>query len=306
MDFYSHMQPKFNQQIIQKILLLRSISPTLPKELIYLIMEPMIASRCVLEVTMSRIVLCQIFEILNSTINDCCIKILSHGLEIKQLTPKKDSLIHVWLDSRKFNQFYCEKYPMHFSILIKKVLSPLYETKSSTITLRLYSNVANYLEIDFGGKRNIELYYTIPFNLHTSNILRKIQHENFRYLVDTHTFFSICKKMWNYFALIVLNNSHSISHNQETYTMEKSKIICYYDELRFNHLDPNIECIAYDQVFELKLIMLFQNFEKLCDNMNIFIHDEMPLLLEIGINDNTKNHHTTNIVGIFRVFIIPY
>jgi hypothetical protein len=81
--------------------------------------------------------------------------------------------------------------------------------------------------------------------------------------------------MWHNLSLdlIVLNNSHSISHirddspvygvshNQETYTMEKSKMICDGDELRFNHLDPNIECITYDQMFELKLIMFFKNFE---------------------------------------------
>lgn len=315
MELKKCMYTKFNEQFIHKILLLRklllkNVEYVFPKELIYLIMNPVMENRCVLEIVMSRIILCKMFETMGPASEYCNVKINKNKLKISHVSICEKILSKAKFDVKKFDIFYCEKTGSHSDIIIginmKKILHVLYSTKFSIVTMRLYKNNMSFLELDVDEmKINIELCNPvglIPVGCNTAgcnpitvcSLKLSMDH---KFIVDAQNFFSICMKMrYNRFIELVAHLSSCIPHS---YIVRKYNIVRKNNELYLYHANTIDNLINYRKRFDPVNIIHLDKFRTVCDKMYIYLQNDNSLLFEFEIMDSNNE----NILGTFSVAI---
>lgn len=138
--------PKFNQELIQKIFLLKEILIDIfPLELIRLITRFIVEYRCILEMITYRTILCDMFRVLSFITNTCYIEFNQNGLTATQKS-HNETLIRLGLNVKKIDSYYCEKTSIIFELNIQEFITTLNLYKSSKIILSIHNNTRTLLE----------------------------------------------------------------------------------------------------------------------------------------------------------------
>ena len=149
--------PKFNQELIQKIFLLKEILIDIfPLELIHLITRFIVEYRCILEMIISRTSLCKTFRMLLLITNTCHIEFNKDGFEAtckssNEEESEEESIV------KKIDSSYCEKTNIIVELDLQEFITKLNSYKSSKIILSIHNNTRTLLEFSPKTKKKLKL-----------------------------------------------------------------------------------------------------------------------------------------------------
>ncbi|NDC95013.1 proliferating cell nuclear antigen (pcna) [bacterium] len=263
------------------------------------------ASERIFEIkTLKSMILKSLFETIKPYIKETNIVINKDGIKVSTMDPSKVSLTYIKLDAKKFESYYCEKpviVGIDTNVLFKTIKSA---NRRETITFYMNRNDEDNLGIEladpFMGKVKD---YKIPMLALDEKVI-SIPEMSFDYVINipsTH-FQQIIKDIQLLEGKIVEIKSLSkqlIFRCEDGLASFKTAISEIDDNLNRDQkalLEQNGEVIrsvkfekSLDKIvqgrYKLSHLMNFIKASHLCDNMNILLKNDKPLILEYFVAD---------------------
>ena len=265
----------------------------------------MSSDKRILEIsTLKSIIIKSLFEVIKPYIKETNILINNEGLKISTMDTSKVSLTYIKLNAEKFEKYYCEK-PIIVGIdttTLFKVIK--YCNRRETITFYITESDPDKLGIEladpFMGKVKD---YKIPL-LALDDKVANIQSMQFDYVINIPSvqFQQIIKDIYLLDGKIVEIKSlgkqiifsckdgiaefkTSISEVDEKINKEQKMLLQQNGEdIKSIKFQQSNEKIVQGK-FKLSYLMNFIKASHLCENMNILLTNDKPLVLEYFIAD---------------------
>jgi proliferating cell nuclear antigen len=232
--------------------------------------------------TVQACVLKVLMDSLSSLLVDTTLQFSADGVKIIELDNTHIVMIHVRLDARKFEEFYCET-PVNIGVNIGNLHTLLKTVNSSdTLTLFLSNDDRNRLGIRV---ENEEKKTSTEFKL---NLLDLDTHE---YNIPACGFASCVVLPSTYFQKIVRDMSY-LSDRVEIKNIGRQLILscsgnfCQQETVLRDTDEPMAEdgeeerdnALISQGVFSLKYLVMFTKCSSLCPNVQMFIKNEFPAI----------------------------
>lgn len=265
--------------------------------------------------TLKSIIIKNVFEVIKPYIKETNILINSDGIKISTLDTSKVSLTYIKLDAKKFESYYCEK-PVILGIdtttFFKTIKSA---NRRETITFYMTKNDEDKLGIEladpFMGKVKD---YKIPLLALEEKVVN-IQDMSFDYVINMPSvqFQQIIKDIQLLEGKVVEIKSigkQLIFSCEDGLAEFKTAISEIDDKLNKDQktlLQQNgedIRSVKFEKTndkivqgkFKLSYLMNFIKASHLCENMNILLTNDKPLILEYYVAD----------LGILRCLLMSH
>jgi proliferating cell nuclear antigen len=263
------------------------------------------SSKRILEIsTLKSIIIKSLFEVIKPYIKETNILINNEGLKISTMDTSKVSLTYIKLKSEKFEKYYCEK-PIIIGIdtcILFKVIK--YCNRRETITFYMTESEPDKLGIElsdpFMGKIKD---YKIPL-LALDDKIANIQSMEFDYIInipslqfqqiikDIHLLDGKIVEIKSIGKQIIFNCSDGIAEFKTSISEVDEKVNKDQKAL-LQQNGEDIKCIKFQKSnerivqgrFKLNYLMNFIKASHLCENMNILLTNDKPLVLEYFIAD---------------------
>jgi proliferating cell nuclear antigen len=263
------------------------------------------SNKRILEIsTLKSIIIKSLFEVIKPYIKETNILINNEGLKISTMDTSKVSLTYVKLKAEKFEKYYCEK-PIVIGIDTSTLFKVIkYCNRRETITFYMTESEPDKLSIElsdpFMGKVKD---YKIPL-LALDDKIANIQSMEFDYIINIPSvqFQQIIKDIYLLDGKIVEIKSlgRQIIFNCTDGIADFKTSISEVDEktnkeqkMLLQQNGEDIKCIKFQKSnekivqgkFKLNYLMNFIKASHLCENMNILLTNDKPLVLEYFIAD---------------------
>lgn len=263
------------------------------------------SSKRILEIsTLKSIIIKSLFEVIKPYIKETNILINNEGLKISTMDTSKVSLTYIKLKSEKFEKYYCEK-PIIIGIdtcILFKVIK--YCNRRETITFYMTESEPDKLGIElsdpFMGKVKD---YKIPL-LALDDKIANIQSMEFDYIInipslqlqqiikDIHLLEGKIVEIKSIGKQIIFNCTDGIAEFKTSISEVDEKINKDQKAL-LQQNGEDIKCVKFQKSnekivqgrFKLNYLMNFIKASHLCENMNILLTNDKPLVLEYFIAD---------------------
>jgi len=263
------------------------------------------SSKRILEIsTLKSIIIKSLFEVIKPYIKETNILINNEGLKISTMDTSKVSLTYIKLKSEKFEKYYCEK-PIIIGIdtcILFKVIK--YCNRRETITFYMTESEPDKLGIElsdpFMGKVKD---YKIPL-LALDDKIANIQSMEFDYIInipslqfqqiikDIHLLDGKIVEIKSIGKQIIFNCADGIAEFKTSISEVDEKVNKDQKAL-LQQNGEDIKCIKFQKSnekivqgrFKLNYLMNFIKASHLCENMNILLTNDKPLVLEYFIAD---------------------
>jgi proliferating cell nuclear antigen len=263
------------------------------------------SSKRILEIsTLKSIIIKSLFEVIKPYIKETNILINHEGLKISTMDTSKVSLTYIKLKSEKFEKYYCEK-PLIIGIdtcILFKVIK--YCNRRETITFYMTESEPDKLGIElsdpFMGKIKD---YKIPL-LALDDKIANIQSMEFDYIInipslqfqqiikDIHLLDGKIVEIKSIGKQIIFNCSDGIAEFKTSISEVDEKVNKDQKAL-LQQNGEDIKCVKFQKSnerivqgrFKLNYLMNFIKASHLCENMNILLTNDKPLVLEYFIAD---------------------
>ena len=263
------------------------------------------SSKRILEIsTLKSIIIKSLFEVIKPYIKETNILINNEGLKISTMDTSKVSLTYIKLKSEKFEKYYCEK-PIIIGIdtcILFKVIK--YCNRRETITFYMTESEPDKLGIElsdpFMGKIKD---YKIPL-LALDDKIANIQSMEFDYIInipslqfqqiikDIHLLDGKIVEIKSIGKQIIFNCADGIAEFK-TSISEVDEKVNQDQKALLQQNGEDIKCIKFQKSnekivqgrFKLNYLMNFIKASHLCENMNILLTNDKPLVLEYFIAD---------------------
>jgi proliferating cell nuclear antigen len=263
------------------------------------------SSKRILEIsTLKSIIIKSLFEVIKPYIKETNILINNEGLKISTMDTSKVSLTYIKLKSEKFEKYYCEK-PIIIGIdtcILFKVIK--YCNRRETITFYMTESEPDKLGIElsdpFMGKVKD---YKIPL-LALDDKIANIQSMEFDYIInipslqfqqiikDIHLLDGKIVEIKSIGKQIIFNCADGIAEFKTSISEVDEKVNKDQKAL-LQQNGEDIKCIKFQKSnekivqgrFKLNYLMNFIKASYLCENMNILLTNDKPLVLEYFIAD---------------------
>ena len=254
--------------------------------------------------TLKSIILKSLFETIKPYIKETNIVINKDGLKISTLDPSKISLTYIKLDAKKFESYYCEKpvvVGIDTSVLFKTIKSA---NRRETITFYMDKNDEDKLGIEladpFMGKVKD---YKIPMLALDDKVIN-ISEMSFDYVINIPSvqFQQIIKdiqllegkvvEIKSVGKQLIFNCSDglaefktAISEIDENLNKDQKTLLQQNGEdIRSVKFEKTNDKIVQGR-FKLSHLINFIKASHLCENMNILLTNDKPLILEYFVAD---------------------
>lgn len=220
------------------------------------------------------------------------------GIRILRLTENKSILIKLSLKASGFDYFRCDEPKITIGVDMNN-LHGLLKMVNDDDTIILYINrdVRSVLHIRSINENNessqeteIELYL-----MEISNPELPIPQASFqnKITMDSDNFHTICKHLNNNSSFVEITsiNNEILFRGQN----EGGKVTMSYRDTNFSNKKKDKSEQVVQGVFELKNLMGFSKCNKLCPRIEIYLKNDFPLVLVIGIGT----------LGKMYVFLTP-
>ena len=242
-------------KLIFSILVLKNcftqfIGTNYPRELVTLIMKPMIDACFILKVNTSQTeAFKNVFSIMNDLIEHCCIKIIRQkGLYMSQTTTLNDKIIK--FDLTNFDTCYCEESELYMGIDVGELNKQLNLLDSShSIILYIRNDSKNILRI-WSGLKEIE------YSLHNAIKDPFIPKAEFKY-------------------------SFTMNHEEFNTLYDKLNKISKFFTIDSNGIRSCDRYLMGRPTFELKSLLIVRQYKKLCSNITIRGGETFLLLIQM-------------------------
>lgn len=262
--------------------------------------------------TLKSVILKSVFEIIKPYIKETNILIAEDGMKITTRDTSKMTVTYIKLDSRKFESYYCKKptiIGVDTTTLFKAIKSA---NRKETITFYMNEGEQDKLGIEladtFVGK--IKDYKIPLLNLDEKILkIKDIQYDSiinipsslFQQIIkDIHLLEGKTIEIKSINKQLIFSSSDgiaefktSISELDDTINREHIEMLKSNGEdtrsVKFSKSTPDI----IQGKYKLTYLMNFIKASHLCDNMNILISNDNPLVLEYFVAD----------IGVMRLLI---
>ena len=263
------------------------------------------SSKRILEIsTLKSIIIKSLFEVIKPYIKETNILINHEGLKISTMDTSKVSLTYIKLKSEKFEKYYCER-PLIIGIdtcILFKVIK--YCNRRETITFYMTESEPDKLGIElsdpFMGKIKD---YKIPL-LALDDKIANIQSMEFDYIInipslqfqqiikDIHLLDGKIVEIKSIGKQIIFNCLDGIAEFKTSISEVDEKVNKDQKAL-LQQNGEDIKCVKFQKSnerivqgrFKLNYLMNFIKASHLCENMNILLTNDKPLVLEYFIAD---------------------
>jgi proliferating cell nuclear antigen len=262
-------------------------------------------SKRILEIsTLKSIIIKSLFEVIKPYIKETNILINNEGLKISTMDTSKVSLTYIKLKAEKFEKYYCEK-PIVIGIDTSTLFKVIkYCNRRETITFYMTESEPDKLSIElsdpFMGKVKD---YKIPL-LALDDKIANIQSMEFDYIINIPSvqFQQIIKDIYlldgkiveikSLGRQIIFNCTDGIA-DFKTSISEVDEKMNKEQKMLLQQNGEDIKCIKFQKSnekivqgkFKLNYLMNFIKASHLCENMNILLTNDKPLVLEYFIAD---------------------
>ena len=209
-----------------------------------------------------------LIEALKELLNDTCIEFDSTGIKISQVDTYRIVLVHMKLDAKEFEEFYCLA-PIYIGVNmlnLHKIIKTI--NSNDTLSFFMYENDNNHLYIGIEScEKNTKTVYKLDL-LDISNNNNRIKSSIFDSLIAIPSvdFQKICRDM------------HGLAEFVEIKKVKRSLINDNSTENNEDESLQNDENIIQG-VFKLKYIVNFTKCTNLSNNVDIFIQNNYPLII---------------------------
>jgi proliferating cell nuclear antigen len=234
--------------------------------------------------TVQACVLKVLMDSLSSLLVDTTLQFSADGVKLIELDNTHIVMIHVRLDARKFEEFYCET-PVNIGVNIGNLHTLLKTVNSSdTLTLFLSNDDRNRLGIRV---ENEEKKTSTEFKL---NLLDLDAHE---YTIPPVAFSAVTVLPSTYFQKIVRDMSY-LSDRVEIKNIGRQLILscsgnfCQQETILRDTDEPDVPddegeeerdpTVINQGVFSLKYLVMFTKCSSLNPNISLFIRSEFPCI----------------------------
>lgn len=254
--------------------------------------------------TLKSVIIKNVFEVIKSYIKETNIMINKDGIKISTMDASKISVTHIQLDANKFEYYYCAK-PMIIGIDTTTFYKAIKSTnRRETITFYMNKSDEDKLGIElsdpFMGKKKD---YQIPLLVLDDKIIN-ISEMSFDYVINIPSiqFQQIIKDIQLLEGQLVEIKTigkqiifscddglaifkTSISEIDESVNEEQKALLQQNGEdIRTVKFERSNNKIMQGK-FKLNFLMNFIKASHLCENMNILLTNDMPLILEYYVAD---------------------
>jgi proliferating cell nuclear antigen len=262
-------------------------------------------SKRILEIsTLKSIIIKSLFEVIKPYIKETNILINNEGLKISTMDTSKVSLTYIKLKAEKFEKYYCEK-PVIIGIDTSTLFKVIkYCNRRETITFYMTEDEPDKLSIElsdpFMGKVKD---YKIPL-LALDDKIANIQSMEFDYIInipsvqfqqivkDIHLLDGKIVEIKSLGRQIIFNCTDGIADfktsisevDEKTNKEQKLLLQQNGEDLKSIKFQKSNEKIVQGK-FKLNYLMNFIKASHLCENMNILLTNDKPLVLEYFIAD---------------------
>ncbi len=255
--------------------------------------------------TLKSVIIKNVFEVIKPYIKEANLVIDSEGIKLTTMDISKSSLTHIKLEADKFESFFCEKkhiIGIDTTIFFKTIKSV---NRRETITFYMNENEEDKLGIElsdtFSGKIKD---YKLPI-LALDNKLISIPDMTFDYVINipTNQFQQIIKdihllegKVIEIKSLdkqLIFSCDDGLAEFKTTINEIDDETSKYQQEIFQNEDVKSIKFkktgnIIVQGKYKMTYLMNFIKASHLCDNMNILMKNDKPLILEYFIADLGK------------------
>jgi len=266
--------------------------------------------------TLKSIIIKSLFEVIKPYIKETNILINNEGMKISTMDISKVSLTYIKLYAEKFEKFYC-KSPIILGIdtsILFKVIK--YCNRRETITFYVTKDEPNLLGIELSDPYMGKVKdYKIPL-LALDDKIENISSMEFDYIINMPTIqfqqiikdvhllegkiveikslgkqiiFS-CKDGTAQFKTSISEVDDKLNKDQKTLLQQNG------EDLKGIKFHKSNENVIVQGKFKLSYLMNFIKASHLCENMNILLTNDKPLILEYFIAD----------LGIMRMLLLNF
>lgn len=265
--------------------------------------------------TLKSVIIKNLFEVIKPYIKETNILINKDGLKISTLDTSKVSLTYIKLDSNKFESYICEKpiiIGIDTNIFFKTIKS---SNRRETITLYMNKNEEDKLGIEladpFMGKikdykipllalddkvinvSDIQFDYVINMpSIQFQQIIKDIQLLEGKVVeiksISKQLIFS-CEDGLANFKTSITEIDYKLNKDQQALLQQNGEDI---KSIKFEKFNDKI----VQGKFKLNHLMNFIKASHLCENMNILLTNDKPLILEYFVAD----------LGILRFLLMSH
>lgn len=265
--------------------------------------------------TLKSVIIKNVFEVIKSYIKETNIMINKDGIKISTMDTSKVSVTHIRLDAKKFEYYHCEK-PMIIGIDTTTFYKAIKSTnRRETITFYMNKCDEDKLGVEladpFMGKKKD---YQIPLLVLDDKIIN-ISDMSFDYVINMPSiqFQQIIKDIQLLEGKLVEIKTigkqiifscedglaafkTSISEIDENLNAEQKALLLQNGEdVRSVKFERSNNKIVQGK-FKLNFLMNFIKASHLCENMNILLTNDKPLILEYYVAD----------LGVMRFLLMSY
>ena len=222
------------------------------------------------------------------------------GMRIFRMTEEKDLIIKLGFDADKFEYFKCEEDKITVGVDMSVFNSYIKNIKDDHL-LQLYMRRGNkttlFIKSINGAADKVSEATDIELNLmeieepRMKLLLEKETFDN-RFVMASDNFYNICKTFngsATYIEIINVGNELIFQGKNDSGKIKKT----YTDTGNKVAKKKNQKIIQ--NVYELKNLLYFSKSNKLCENIDIWIKEDFPLLLGIPVAD----------LGKMFIFLMP-
>lgn len=263
------------------------------------------SNRRIVEIsTLKSIIIKSLFEVIKPYIKETNILINNEGIKISTMDNSKVSLTYVKLRAEKFEKYYCEK-PVIIGIDTSTLFKVIkYCNRRETITFYIVESDQDKLGVElsdpFMGKIKD---YKIPLlalddkiaNIHSMEFdyIINIPSVQFQQIIkDIHLLDGKIVEIKSIGKQIIFNCTDGIAEFK-TSISEIDEKLNKDQKLLLQQNGEDIKCIKFEKSnekivqgkFKLSYLMNFIKASHLCENMNILLTNDKPLILEYFVAD---------------------
>jgi proliferating cell nuclear antigen len=263
------------------------------------------SNRRIVEIsTLKSIIIKSLFEVIKPYIKETNILINNEGIKISTMDNSKVSLTYVKLKAEKFEKYYCEK-PIIIGIDTSTLFKVIkYCNRRETITFYIVESDQDKLGVElsdpFMGKIKD---YKIPLlalddkiaNIHSMEFdyIINIPSVQFQQIIkDIHLLDGKIVEIKSIGKQIIFNCTDGIAEFK-TSISEIDEKLNKDQKLLLQQNGEDIKCIKFEKSnekivqgkFKLSYLMNFIKASHLCENMNILLTNDKPLILEYFVAD---------------------
>lgn len=265
--------------------------------------------------TLKAVIIRNIFEIIKPYIKETNILINKDGIKIATMDTSKASLTYIKLDAKKFESYYCEK-----PIIIGIDTTTFFKTIKSA---NRRETITFYMEKDDEDKLGVELADPFmgkmkDYKLHLMALedpVHNLPDMTFDYVINMPSvqFQQIikdiqllegklveiksvgkqlifgCNDGLAIFKTAISEIDDNLNKDQKTLLQQNG------EDIRSVKFEKTNDKIVQGE-FKLSYLMNFIKASHLCDNMNILIANDKPLILEYFVAD----------LGLMRFMLVPF